>query len=327
MFSQPPSGGFLFAIIRPYNLFMNAFEIIEREITKYPKTVIIGHIQPDGDCVGASLGLKYLIEDNYGVSPVVVNQAISRFEFLGAWTLPGNVDYSDAFVIQVDNSTRERSADPEFMGAPSILKIDHHIVMDSYGHENIEELLSSCCEIIASHAMARNLKISQDAARCLYAGMVTDTGRFAYPSVGPDTLRIAARLLDTGFDMSFLIARINERTMDNVQFMAHAYSQLRISEKGVLYMYVTQDVIDRFHLTPDMVSEALSCMRDIKDHPIFVLFADLNGKVRVEFRSDRIKINQVAVAFGGGGHAFACGARLDDSSMIPDVVRELEKYL
>lgn len=307
--------------------FMNAFEIIEREMAKYPKTVIVGHIQPDGDCIGASLGLKYLIEDNYGVTPIVVNQAISRFEFLGTWTLPANVDYSDAFVIQVDNSTRERSADPAFIGAPSILKIDHHIVMDSYGHENVEELLSSCCEIIAAHAIGRNLKISQDAARCLYTGMVTDTGRFAYPSVGPDTLRIAARLLDTGFDMSFLIARINERSMDNVRFIIYAYSQLRISEKGVVYMYITQDVIDRFHLTPDMVSEALSCMRDIKGHPIFVLFADLDGKIRVEFRSDRIKINQVAVAFGGGGHAFACGARLDDSSMIPAVVKELEKYL
>ncbi len=306
---------------------MNAFEIIEREIIKYPKTVVIGHIQPDGDCIGASLGLKYLIEENYGISPIVVNQPIARFGFLGSWNLPGSVDYSDAFVIQVDNSARERSADPSFMAAPSILKIDHHIVMDSYGHENIEELLSSCCEIIASHAIRRKLKIGADAARCLYAGMVTDTGRFSYPSVDSSTLRTAATLLDTGFDLSFLISKINERSMDSVNFIIHAYSQLRVSPGGVLYMYITQDVIDRYHLTPDMVSEALSCMRDIKGYPIFVLFADLNGKIRVEFRSDRIKINQVAVEFGGGGHAFACGARLDDASRIPDVVKELEKYI
>lgn len=84
---------------------------------------------------GASLGLKYLIENN---SPVVVNQAISsRFEFIDAWRLPGNVDYFDAFVTQVNNSTCKRSVNQEFIGAPPMLKIDHHIMMDSYGNENI----------------------------------------------------------------------------------------------------------------------------------------------------------------------------------------------
>lgn len=102
---------------------MNAFEIIEREITKYPKTFVIGHIQPDGDCIGASLGLKYLIEENYGDPPIAVNQMIARFDFLGSWRQPGSVDYPDAFVIHVDNSARKRSADPLFMAASSILKI------------------------------------------------------------------------------------------------------------------------------------------------------------------------------------------------------------
>ena len=281
---------------------MNAFEIIEREIARHSSTVIIGHIQPDGDCMGSSFGLFHLIRDNYGIEPVIVNQPIRRFDFLGKWNAPGSVDYTEAFVIQVDNSTRERSADPSFTSAPAILKIDHHLVVDSYGSWNIERQTSSCCQIIAEEAIEAGLVISPMAAQALYMGMV-------------------------GFDMPTLISRIEMRNLDTVRFLAQCYNDMQISPKGVLWLYVTQETIDRFHLSPDMVSQALSVMRDIEGHPIFVLFADLDGRIRVEFRSDRIRIVDVAVKFGGGGHPCACGARLDSPDMIAQVVEELGKYM
>lgn len=306
---------------------MNLFDIIEIEIKKYPKTIILGHIQPDGDCIGSSLALKYLLADNYQIEPIVVNQEIKQLEFLGTWNTDGKIDYSNSFVIVVDNSVRDRCADKTFITAPSILKIDHHIVKDSYGHYNVEELLSSCSEIIASHAIEKGLKINKDAARCLYTGMVTDTGNFSYPNVNSKTLRVASILLDSNFDMPQLMSDIRRKSLSDVKFIAYAYSQIKISEKGVVYMYITQDIIDKYNLTPDMVSSALSCMRDIDQHPIFILFSDLDGKIRVELRSERIKINQVAEHFSGGGHAYACGARLDDKSKIQLVIEEAEKYM
>ena len=277
---------------------MNAFEIIEREIARHSSTVIIGHIQPDGDCMGSSFGLFHLIRDNYGIEPVIVNQPIRRFDFLGKWNAPRSVDYADAFVIQVDNSTRERSADPSFISAPAILKIDHHLVVDSYGSWNIERQTSSCCQIIAEEAIEAGLVISPMAAQALYMGMVTDTGRFAYSGVDERTLEVASLLLATGFDMPALISRIEMRSLDTVRFLAQCYNDMQIS-----------------------------VMRDIEGHPIFVLFADLDDRIRVEFRSDRIRIVDVAVKFGGGGHPCACGARLDSPDMIAQVIEELGKYM
>ena len=282
---------------------MNAFEIIEREIARHSSTVIIGHIQPDGDCMGSSFGLFHLIRDNYGIEPVIVNQPIRRFDFLGEWNSPGSVDYTDA------------------------LKIDHHLVVDSYGSWNIERQTSSCCQIIAEEAIEACLVISPLAAQALYMGMVTDTGRFAYSGVDERTLEVASLLLATGFDMPALISRIEMRNLDTVRFLAQCYNDMQISPKGVLWLYVKQETIDRFHLSPDMVSQALSVMRDIEGHPIFVLFADLDDRIRVEFRSDRIRIVDVAVKFGGGGHPCACGARLDSPDMIAQVVEELGKYM
>lgn len=305
----------------------NSFDIIKKEIGNYSKVVVIGHIQPDGDCVGSSLAVAHIIKDNFGIDAIVVNQELKRFNFLGTWTLPCNTDYSDAFVIQVDNATSARSADPDFINAPCILKIDHHVVVDSYGKYNVEKQKPSCCEIIAEDAINAGLIIGQEAARCLYTGMVTDTGRFAYPGVSADTLRVAATLLDTGFDLGELMANINRREMKNVKFIGYAYSQLQCTEKGVLWMYIPQSAIDSFGLSNDMVSEALSTMQSIKDHPVYVLFSDLYDKIRVEFRSDRIKLNQVAAMFGGGGHNFAAGARLDSTDQIPNVLAELDKLL
>lgn len=306
---------------------MNAFDIIEQEIRKHAKTVIIGHVQPDGDCMGSSFGMKYLLKENYGVDAVVVNQPIKRYAYLGEWEKPGTVDLEDAFVIQLDNAVAERSAEPNLRKAGLILKIDHHLVVDSYGTYNVEELTSSCCEIVAAHAIEKGLTITKEAAQALYTGMVTDTGRFSYGPVTGDTMRIVATLLDTGFDAVETINNIERRSMNNVNFISYAYSQLKVSKKGVLYIYISQEIIDRYSLTPDMVSQALQCMRNIEDHPIMVLFADLMDKVRVEFRSDRINIVEVARKFGGGGHAFASGARLKSPEEIPLVVRELEKYM
>ena len=306
---------------------MNAFDIIEKESRKHARTVIVGHIQPDGDCTGSSLGLKYLLKDNYGIDAAVVNQRLDSMSFLGTWDSPGSVDYSDAFVIQVDNSTRERSADTAFITAPAVLKIDHHIVVDSYGDWNIEEQLSSCCQIIAEHAIEKNLVISRDAAMALYTGMVTDTGSFSYTGVDSRTLAVASRLLESGFDLPLLMSQIKRRSLESVEFTKYCYDNLQISEGGIPWLYIRQDVIDRFNLTPDKVSGALSCLRDIEGHPIYVLFADLADKIRVEFRSDRISIVDVAVKFGGGGHECACGARLQSADTIPDVIRELEKYM
>lgn len=305
----------------------NSFDVIRKELPNYSKVVIIGHIQPDGDCVGSSLGMKHLLKDNFGVDAIVVNQELARFSFLGEWTLPGIVDYSDAFVIQVDNATRARSADPDFINAPCILKIDHHLVIDSYGHYNVEKKKPSCCEIIAEDAINAGLEIGKEAARCLYTGMVTDTGRFSFPGVTADSLRTASRMLDTGFDFPQLMADISKREMRNVKFTAYAYNQIQITEKGVVWMYIPQSAIDSFGITYDMVNDALSVMHAIAGHPVYVLFSDLYDKIRVEFRSDRVKLNQVAEYFGGGGHNFAAGARLSSADRIPEVLAELDKLL
>lgn len=305
----------------------NSFDIIKEELKRHKKVVVIGHIQPDGDCIGSSLGMAHLIKDNFGVDAIVVNQECERFRFLGSWDLPGNIDYSDAFVIQVDNATRERSADASFMASPCILKIDHHLVVDSYGHYNVEIKRPSCAEIIANDAIAAGLVIKEDAARCLYAGMVTDTGRFLYPGVDPKTFITASKLLETGFDFGSLMSSLNKREMRNVRFITYAYSQLQMTQKGVLWMYIPQSVIDRFGLSYDMVSEALGTMQNIAGHPIYVLFSDLYEQIRVEFRSDRIPINHIARMFGGGGHSFASGARIKTKEEIPLVLNELDKLL
>lgn len=308
---------------------MNAFEIIKKEITEHPdrEIFILGHIQPDGDCMGSSLGLYYLLKENFCKESVVINQKIDRFAFLGKSEEPYKRNFEGSFVIQVDNSVRNRSADENFMKAGCILKIDHHVVMDSYGTYNIEEQLSSCCEIIAEHAIKAGMVINADAARCLYTGMVTDTGRFLYPGVNAETFRIAATLLESGFDFSDLMSRINSRDLNTVNYISYAYNAMKMSKKGVLWIYITQDIIDKFNLTPDKVSTALECMRGVEGHPVSVLFADLGDKVRVEFRSDRIQLDHVARSFGGGGHKFAAGARLATAEKIPQVVAALDELL
>lgn len=317
------SGGFFSFIIK----LMNIFDIIEKEITRFDRVYILGHIQPDGDCIGSSLGLYYLIKENYGRECIVVNEEIEKYSYLGSWTVPGSIDYRGSLAIQVDNSVRNRSCDCSFMDASVVIKIDHHIVIDSYGTYNEERMTSSCCEIIASDAIEKGLRMTQDAAACLYTGMSTDSGNFMYSGVSSSTLFIASKLLETKIDVSEFLSKAYERNFNTVKFIAEAYNRMKVTEKGVLWIYIPQEIEDKYSLSPDMVSEALSCMRNIKDHPVYVLFSDLFGKIRVEFRSQGIAVNEVASSFGGGGHKFASGARLKSAEEIPLVLDALDKLM
>ena len=149
------------------------------------------------------------------------------------------------------------------------------------------------------------------AARLLYTGMITDTGRFQTREVTGNTLRVAAKLLDTGIDTETLFAQLSLDDFSVIGYRAYALGQIKRTENGVAYLYVTTEMQERFGLGREDASASVSFMERIRGSIIWIAFIDNgDGSIRVRLRSRFTTVNKIAEKYRGGGHECACGATL-----------------
>lgn len=314
----------------------NSENPIIKAITKFDKIVILGHVRPDGDCIGSSIGLGHIIRTNFkNKTVVVINEHSDYLQFLGESDLPGAVSFGkDVLAIQVDTSNSERSADTEFLDAECIIQIDHHPLVEKFGTIIEHRLISSCSEIIVQLAIENKLTIPKEAAKCLYTGIITDTGRFLYKGVTSQTFQSAAILVDTGFDYHNVALQLTERNIQELHYDAYIYNNIKTTQEGILYLYVTAETMQNLKLTSEETGNAINRIGNIKGYPIWVLFYEIPPKennkklsIRVRIRSIGIDISKAAAQFHGGGHANASGALLTSKEEIALLLAELNKLL
>jgi len=171
------------------------------------------------------------------------------------------------------------------------------------------------------------LKIDSQAATYLYAGMVTDSGRFRYSSVSGETLRWAAVLLDQDIDTETLFAHLYLEDYSYYKFKAFIYENMNFTENGVAYVHVTTEMKERFGLTDEEASQVVSMMDQIKGCLCWLAFIDSSkdpGTIRVRLRSRFMTVNQIAEQHHGGGHACASGATVYSQEEMLALIAEAD---
>jgi len=210
------------------------------------------------------------------------------------------------------------------------VKIDHHIDHNPYGDVSwVETHRSSVCEMVAAFyaEFADELKIDTEAATCLYAGMVTDSGRFRYDSTSGDTLRLGGLLLDQGINTEVLFSNLYLKEFEMLKFEAYIYDKMHITENGVAYVYVDREMQEKFRLSQEDASAAVSYMDAIKGALCWIAFIDNPGEdtvIRVRLRSRFVTINTIAENHNGGGHACASGATVYSLEEMQQVIAEAD---
>jgi len=307
--------------------------IIEK-IKEYEKILIFRHVRPDGDCTGATKGLKRILKLTYPEKDIrIINEGTSDYlAFLGEDD--GEVDeahYNESLGIAVDTATSKRLANPHFSSVRELIKIDHHIPVEDYGDIRwVEEERSSACEMIAKlyDNHKDELKIDSEAAKYLYTGMVTDSGRFRFRSVSGETMRLAGMLLDVGVDTDTLYAQLYMRDFESFRFESHAHSKMKITENGVAYLFVTKKMQEKFALSPEDASASVSYMESIKGSLIWIAFIENgDGSIRVRLRSRFVTVSELAERYNGGGHACASGATVYSRKEMKALISEADALL
>ena len=304
------------------------------KIKEYDRIMLFRHVRIDGDCVGATKGLKEIITATWPDKEVYLidDEHSDYLAFLGPddGEVPDEI-YRTALGIVIDVGNHERISNPKYALCPFLIKIDHHIERDPYGHINwVEDGRSSACEMIAAfyEAFQDELKMDAKTAACIYTGMVTDSGRFQYEGVTGDTMRLAGLMLDKGVDTEKLYAHLYLRSFDQLKFKACIYENMQCTENGVAYIHVTKEMQQRFSLDFETASTAISSLSDIKGMLCWLAFIDTDTEeIRVRLRSRFAAINTVAEQYHGGGHASASGATVYSAEEMQSLIRDADEHI
>lgn len=301
---------------------------IKELIEKYDRIIIHRHSNPDGDAIGSQVGLKHIIKTNYPEKEVyAVGDASKRYGFIedcATDTIPDEY-YNGALAFVLDTSAISLISDERYKTADAIVKMDHHIFTEKYADlELIDTSFESCCGLIGMFAMEAGLKLNPTAAKALYTGMITDSGRFRYDSTSAQTFRVASFLMEQKFNTNDIYSNLYADELHFVQLRAKFVLKITLTDAPVSYIYTTLDEANSYGADTFTISRGMvNTMGDIKGVDIWVNFTETENGVLCELRSNKYNINPVAVKYGGGGHQKASGATVKDRAEAMAMLEDL----
>ena len=304
------------------------------------KTVCLtGHIRPDGDSVGSTLGLYGYLKKNYPEieADVCLEPPTEKMNFVPNIDVirtdyPDHEPYDLMICLDASNLERIGKAAKYFEQAKHTINIDHHISNTYFADENyVEGQSSSACEVL--YGFLDPDKLDLDIAIALYTGIIYDTGVFKYRLTSPQTMNIAAELMKYGIPTDDVIDEtFNNKTYEENRIFGYSVmkSQL-VCDGSVIYSTLSRKEMDDFHVTTRDLEGIVPQLRMTRGVRVAVFaYETPAGDIKVSLRSDdSFNVNELATFFGGGGHVRASGLNmpgtLDDC--IQKLLAEIEKRL
>ncbi len=293
------------------------FEQIIEQIKKYPKIIIHRHKNPDGDALGSQIGLKNILKDSFpGKEIYAVGDMTARYAFMEDSVMDDISDgvYSDALAVILDTSAKALISDERYTSAAATVRIDHHIFCETIADVEVTDTsYESCCGLITEMAMECGLTVSALAAKSLYTGMVTDSGRFRYDSTCSNTFRLASFLMERSFSTSDIYKSLYSDELDMLKLRAKYTLRIQTTKNNTAYIYTDLETAKSYNADAFTLSRGMvNVMSDIRGIDRWVNFTETDNGVLCEIRSSLYNINPIAVKYGGGGHQKASGATLKD---------------
>lgn len=308
------------------------FEQVLREIREYNRIIIHRHSRPDGDALGSQIGLKHILKENFPEKEVyMVGDDAGHYSFMDDSIMDNIPDamYEGALAVILDTSAPHLISDNRYLTAARTVRMDHHLFVQSIADtEVVGTDFESCCGLVTAFAMECGLRVTSLAAKSLYTGMITDSGRFRYDSTSAQTFRLAAFLMEQGFDTNDIYSKLYADDFARIQLKAQFILKIRFTAHNVAYIYTTREEMAQLQVDTFTISRGMvGTMADIKGVDIWVNFTETEQGVACELRSGKFNINPIAVKYGGGGHAKASGATVKTREEAMAMLADLDKMM
>lgn len=308
------------------------FEQVMQAIREHDRIIIHRHNRPDGDALGSQIGLKHVLLENFPEKEIfMVGDAPGFFGFMEGAQMDEMPDsaFASALSIILDSGSAHLISDDRYTLAKTTARIDHHIFCGQIADfEVIDTSFESCCGMITELVRESGLRLNPLAAKSLYTGMVTDSGRFRYDGTTARTFRLASLLMEQPIDTNALFRDLYADDFASKKLKASFILRICFSPKKVAYIYTTREEFDALGMDTFTVSRGMvNTMADIKGTDIWVNFTETDTGVLCEIRSSKYNINPIAVKYGGGGHAKASGATVPDKETAMAMLSDLDAMI
>jgi bifunctional oligoribonuclease and PAP phosphatase NrnA len=314
------------------------------------KTGIIMHQKPDADAMGSTLGLAQFLQQ-LGHETLVVSP--TNWAHYLNW-MPGAdnvVDYdknpakiegllaecSLIFCLDFNHFGRTRKMQP-FLTALPVTKIliDHHqepqVEMFAYGTSNTGK--SSTCEmvydLIVNMGMAE--KITPEIAQCLYAGVMTDTGSFRFPSTTASVHAMVSQLMQTGFNHAAVHDELFDNYYENrLRFIGHVLSNCMevFYEYNTVLISIPYTDLVKYDIKTGDTEGVVNLPQSISGIKLVTIIIDRGDEIKLSFRSKgNVDVNTFArTYFNGGGHFHASGgnSRVSLADTVKHFIKAMEE--
>jgi phosphoesterase RecJ-like protein len=299
-------------------------KIIDRilDAIRGSKTVcVVGHIRPDGGCVGSQLGLALAVQ-NEGKKVACWNEdpVPPKYRFLdgdGLFQKPERGRKFDC-VIAIDCASFERlgRAGKCIARRKIFINIDHHESNTRYGDINwVSAREPSCGELIFRLLKVARWPITKPIADCLFTAVSTDTGSFQYPTTRPGTFHAAADLVTRGANLAKICDEVYQSyPVSRARLLKHIYSTFRLAhDDRIAWFWLKKADFVRTGAESDDTEGLIDHIRAIAPVVVACVFEELEPeltRVSLRSKSEKVNVNEIAAQFGGGGHPAAAGARI-----------------
>jgi len=282
---------------------------------------ITSHIRPDGDSLGSSLGLYWLLRAlDKDVEVIMRDPAPHAYQQLpgaGDVRVTPAVDpsYHAVFVIECSDITRPGLADLE---KQFVVNIDHHSTTALFGNINwIDSTASAVGEMIYNLCKATGVRVTKEIAECVYTALITDTGSFHYSNTTERTFKVASELVRTGVKPAKTAEAVfASYAWSRIELMGAVLSTARRDESGrVACMRQTLEMQQQAHASDEDADGFVNYPLTVGEVEAVAMLKECEpGIYRTSLRSKGdVNVAKVAEKFGGGGHRNAAGCTLRGS--------------
>ena len=314
-------------------------EKITSELNNVKTVAIAGHIRPDGDCVGACMGLYLYLKENYPEieTDVYLEEPKEGFSFLSGFREIKTVydeskTYDVFFVLDTSVKNRIGVALAGYESAGRTICIDHHISNKGFGDKNvIRPQVSSASELV--YTLLEEDKVTKPVAEALYMGIIHDTGVFEYSCTTPETMAIGAKLMEMGIDFSKIVDKtFYEKSYVQNQILGRCLMEsIMVLDGKCIVGSVKKRDMDFYGVVPKDLDGIVQQLRVTKGVEVAIFLYEVKTQeFKVSLRSNGpVDVNAIASYFGGGGHVKAAGCTMQGSvyDVINNLTLPIEKQL
>lgn len=310
---------------------------ILEEFQNSERILITGHLNPDGDCIGAGLALMLALnklndENKKVVRFVLEDEAPSTTDFLKHTMLIEKYQYFVSkydfdLAIILDSGSYDRIGNvKKLIGENTkVINIDHHISNNSYGDLNyVYSDKSSTAEIIYDLIEEFGVEMDIDMGEAIYVGLVNDTGNFSYNNVSSHTFEIASKLIKAGVDNEKIVREFySKKTMVRLRLLGYAMENFKFDEeKKLAYLYLSQEILNKYEGKKEDTEGLVEALRSYENAELSLFVREeAYGVLKGSLRSNGYDVNSIAEKFGGGGHKKAAGFNSDKNP--EDLIKEI----